>query len=299
MSDYENVIHQETKDENNTEDNDKNGTHKIAKVKIADSSIHTEEWYLIATFEKRANPKLFGVDFILSPMSPMGKIILENLAASNDDVFPYEDLTGEIFYYYIDEKQIYDEDIIKSFKLPEDIFFNKDSVSIYVVSRRVPCEESSLHESKTVIAHVLNETTNKEIMFNATYCITCDKYIVHRKALEKYIHLGHVLNANFRSYTRFSSNGWQEESPLALYGYNVQRNVLSTYRRQEILVFIIENDILSCGAIIGHLEQMISLREMYGSERFSDAIAKWKEDIDFVFTYFDNNSDHISGDFMF
>ena len=87
----------------------------------------------------------------------------------------------------------------------------------------------------------------------------------------------------------FDSWDFNEYSLLALYGYKVGKNGLSTPEREKLLRFIIDNKVLKCFEIISHIQGCIQLRLGRDDMDFSEAINDWEHDIHFVRDYAKNS----------
>lgn len=74
----------------------------------------------------------------------------------------------------------------------------------------------------------------------------------------------------------------QAFSKLALQGYRVGKNGLSSPVRHSILRYVIDNKIMKKYEIVEHLQGLISLREDRNDKDFSLAIRSWREDIIYV-----------------
>ena len=76
----------------------------------------------------------------------------------------------------------------------------------------------------------------------------------------------------------------QKYSPLFLAGYNVnKRNGLPDQERQNLLKYLIDNDIISKTDIIKYLRCFIEMNIENGNMR--EARRKWRNDLDFVQDY--------------
>lgn len=81
------------------------------------------------------------------------------------------------------------------------------------------------------------------------------------------------------------TDGFQEFSKLALYGYKVGIHGLNETQRHKILKYIIDNKIMKGYEIIKHLQGLIFLRNEQYNKDFSTAIEDWENDIIFIEEY--------------
>lgn len=81
------------------------------------------------------------------------------------------------------------------------------------------------------------------------------------------------------------TDGFQEFSKLALYGYSVGTHGLNEKQRHKILKYVIDNKIMRGYEIIKHLQGLIFLRNEQYNKDFSTAIEDWENDILFVEKY--------------
>ena len=136
---------------------------------------------------------------------------------------------------------------------------------------------------------VMNNNQYKNLEINIGYCKQCDKYIM---LISDYIKIsgspicevrdqttGRVYNKMHNIYGMNSA-----ESVLHQYGYNVRAgNGLSSMDRQQILLKVMDNGVLSKNQIISHLEYCINMAS--GRLNMDSAIRKWSMDLDFVRCY--------------
>lgn len=139
------------------------------------------------------------------------------------------------------------------------------------------------------IVGILPIKTDKRIENTAVdigYCHNCNKYIMLTSAYQalkgkpvcwvKDLRTDKVYND---PNTNFPLN--LQEHIIHKYGYNVQSgNGLSSLDRQQILVNLINNKVLSKNEIISHLEYCIKMAS--GRDNMTAAISKWKQDLEFL-----------------
>ena len=78
------------------------------------------------------------------------------------------------------------------------------------------------------------------------------------------------------------TDGFQEFSKLALYGYKAGVHGLSETQRHRILGYVIDNKIMRGHEIIKHLQGLIFMRNQQYNKDFSVSIEDWENDIIFV-----------------
>lgn len=78
------------------------------------------------------------------------------------------------------------------------------------------------------------------------------------------------------------TDGFQEFSKLALYGYKAGVHGLSETQRHRILRYVIDNKIMRGHEIIKHLQGLIFMRNQQYNKDFSVSIEDWENDIIFV-----------------
>lgn len=117
------------------------------------------------------------------------------------------------------------------------------------------------------------------------YCRNCGVYYIFRRDYDLLCQKGElqckVIEAITKKTLWDATFNFNEKSVLSEMGYNVQASVnLSTEERHQILKRAIEDKKITENEIINLLELQINLHS--GHERYSNAVEKWKEDVDFV-----------------
>lgn len=120
------------------------------------------------------------------------------------------------------------------------------------------------------------------------YCRNCGIYYIFRRDYDILCEKGKpkckVIEASTKRILWDSSFSFNEKSILSEMGYNVQASEnLSTEARHQILRTAIDNEKISVNEILNLLELQINLHA--GTERYANAVEKWKEDADFVKSY--------------
>ena len=81
--------------------------------------------------------------------------------------------------------------------------------------------------------------------------------------------------------------GFNVESPLHQYGYNVRADGLSELERQKLLIGLIETKRLTYLEICRTIEQSINL--LQNSPQYAQAVLKWRKDLKFIGDYINTN----------
>jgi hypothetical protein len=120
------------------------------------------------------------------------------------------------------------------------------------------------------------------------YCRNCDIYYIFRRDYDELCKKGKpkckVIDASTKKVLWDFSFRFNEKSILSEMGYNVQSSEnLSTETRHQILRTAIDDRKISVNEILNLLELQINLHS--GTERYANAVEKWKEDADFVKSY--------------
>lgn len=126
----------------------------------------------------------------------------------------------------------------------------------------------------------------------AYYCENCNVFYMYLDTYERLKQKGVLLCKIYDMY-KFSNNNeyydLNSESIMHSFGYNVNANEnLSTLQRQIVLKNIVDNEIMSKNEIINHLSYLYNRSK--NLTNYSQACRRWKEDIDFISDYKNNNS---------
>lgn len=154
---------------------------------------------------------------------------------------------------------------------------------------------------ESVIADIpLEHNHNKIVPVNIQYCNRCKRYFTNKYSLEGYeerlgILLFYRIHEDYtRDGRRIKPSDFAETSILSDYGYTVRSGELSQTQRQRILRQILDDKAATKAYIINKLSEFINVREnRYDSDRFTNAIRCWKQDIHFVNEYNVKNQNHI------
>lgn len=142
------------------------------------------------------------------------------------------------------------------------------------------------HKIQTVTMPVSNirGCDTKEV--NVFYCEQCEKYWINYEAIEELIKKQFYPNFKYRIVNE-SWEGLKPASELMLYGYNVREGDLSKEQRQNLLKYLIDNNLMSKQKIIQNIETRV---EFNGRKRGNEnAKQRWKEDIKYVSEYTSDN----------
>lgn len=152
-----------------------------------------------------------------------------------------------------------------------------DRIPLYMYRNYIFCERKKQHKIEHVFSNILlhdGNTTNK----NVAFCRCCNRYYINEEIICDLARRGQFIKYKLHqdySCNDTSINGWQEESILKMYGYTVSAtNNLSSQRRQSILFYLMDNEIISYSKIIDHLSFCIEIREGRKDKDFSNAIKK-------------------------
>lgn len=186
--------------------------------------------------------------------------------------------------YTIMNHKTFDHEYVRKYKDPPKIDFTAKpdkTVTIHVFEWRTYCSLQE-HKINDVHAIILNLKTNEPVTVNAFYCPICDRYWLHKSALEEYQKRGWFLNARFRYYNPWgeSDYGLQRESTLRQYGYNVRIGGMQSWERHRLLAALIEFNLLTRRQILEHLHFCIYVP---GSRPgMEESCTRWIEDMRFV-----------------
>ncbi len=92
---------------------------------------------------------------------------------------------------------------------------------------------------------------------------------------------GEEISGNYCGDGELDTSSWNLESILRQEGYTVsQKEDLSDYERQQILLSVMRRNLMSKWQIIEHIELQISLRR--NNRMYNVAISKWERDLTFL-----------------
>lgn len=176
-------------------------------------------------------------------------------------------------YTHVKEREIMD------FEVPEyDI-----SQPVYVYYGTTACETTHhIKDYRGILKY--NEKT---VELYCEYCYECQefflKYKNYEKLLNKYGFFPLRIEMLFDDFPNNYFNR-KEKSLLNIYGYNVNiLNGLTARKRQEILAFLMDFEIMSKNEISNHLQMLIDTNGKQYNNRY--AVLKWEEDNEFVLNY--------------
>lgn len=121
------------------------------------------------------------------------------------------------------------------------------------------------------------------------YCKSCNCYYMLNADFQRLKRKGYfgcqvITREDQEKRLKTGGTTWAAQSDLKLYGYSVnKKDGLTQKERQDILSFIIENNILSIPRICEYLNWFIKINRRIPNKE--SAISKWEDDIDFVKNY--------------
>lgn len=194
----------------------------------------------------------------------------------------YEEMSSNLF----DSRRYFDK------IHPSDLEFCTDNDILYLYKGNcIRCKRYSNH--KIISATAMIKTEQKErVPINIEYCTECDKFLMPYSSFESYrkryefliIKLQEVDADGDFPQEFYTSLKRSNNSPLKLAGYNVNAaQGLKTERRHQLLANIISDGVLPKYRVIEYLCYFISQGEY--QDRMQNAVAKWKEDLEFVENY--------------
>ena len=148
---------------------------------------------------------------------------------------------------------------------------------VYDSLQNIICTDKSKHEEENVTINT-TDIFGKYISFNIFHCKKCGKFYTNIEAVKKHfsLHQHPLVHMEFETRNSFILN---EESELKIYGYNVQKDVLSDYERKKLLAILLKYGFLTKQKVIQILHFNI---QFHNSINFSEARKKWQADIEFV-----------------
>lgn len=135
---------------------------------------------------------------------------------------------------------------------------------------------------------VQNAIGTHEETVEAAYCVECDKYFILEHDYARLKQNGRIC-CRVITLEDLESNGgeyrdWAKESTLKIYGYSVNaKDNLTDNERQDVLSFIIENNIETENQVIQFLSWLIEQNK--SRRNMENAVNKWERDINFVRNY--------------
>lgn len=164
-----------------------------------------------------------------------------------------------------------------------------DDETLYLV-RALPmirCYQEK-HEiiAKRFCAKILNG--GGVVILPTHYCTECKKFFIGDKTLAEYEkQFGKILVRTQRYLTQEKEasafDGFNPESRLHQYGYNVKANELTELERQRILIALIKSGQITYYEICQTIEQCINLFQ--SQTKYAQAVKKWEKDLKFIGDY--------------
>lgn len=230
---------------------------------------------------ERINVDLFG-GLMLQRMDrcrSCGKVFLRN-----EDIESFKILNGQHNNYYKLSYSTLEYGDNASKILPKEAIHPKD----YLIRTTLYQCTSGQHALKDIWASVKILTPSgdvEETQIQAIYCKECKQYFIleseYIDLVRRGIPICKVVTIEVFRKLQFSKYQLNEESLLHSLGYNVSATKnLSQFRRQKLLRIIIQEEIMTRGEIISHLDYLI--RRSKGNDQLKKAVEKWTLDREFV-----------------
>ena len=124
-----------------------------------------------------------------------------------------------------------------------------------------------------------NVKNNNTCSLKVFYCQKCNKKFITIEAITKYSERNYI--PQFRCNLQEFEGDLKEVSLLRLYGYTVQKGILSKEDRHAIIDFVIEHNIMTPNEVISLLE--FNLKFVGAKRGMEDACEKWHDDIQYVY----------------
>ena len=120
------------------------------------------------------------------------------------------------------------------------------------------------------------------------YCRDCDKYYIFDRDYKNMLKEGTPLCNVYDRNKPIGSNNvpfrYKSQSVLNAMGYTVSKNIdLNSKARQKILTEALQKNLFSIHDLLDFLNWLVSMHK--NQVRYSDAVDKWNEDIEFVEEY--------------
>lgn len=209
---------------------------------------------------------------------------LSQLYNGESPVMAFTDLCAVILYG--------DNTKYKVLNVSSEIAIKKMEVNAFIIKCHVfRCihETHKLNDIIAVIDIIDNNGKKKSEKVPAGYCPDCNMFFILESTFEDLKKKGIILCRvtdikNISKNIHMNGEKFAHESILMQYGYNVsQVNGLSSGSRRKILAAIIDNKVVSKSEIISYLDLFIKQRASMSNMQI--ALAKWKEDREFVTNY--------------
>lgn len=170
--------------------------------------------------------------------------------------------------------------------------FGKLSISdVLVYSYDFNCEKNHIVEDVCVIIPVCNTNGERiDITAPAGYCRVCNHYFILMSIYHQVLTYGKPLCQVYENIpqkhnnTSFNTEGLAAESPLHIYGYEVNKESnLSNEQRWAILEEVINENVLTKENIISYLDWFCNTRKRMAN--MTEAINKWQMDRKHIVDY--------------
>ncbi|MCD8082325.1 MAG: hypothetical protein LUE86_02070 [Clostridiales bacterium] len=212
------------------------------------------------------------------------------------DMTLYSEREGFLKKLFLNElysERLNQETLFKNHGYIQDVLIKPNDKLFRFLSPYTRCvSESGKHSFADVIGvvNILSFKEHKTVVenFNGFYCSECFKYFIPEEEYKRLKKTGiiccKILVSSQSEHEDNPFSGFSTESVLHQYGYNVNAlNNLSRENRRDILAFILENNILSRGEIVGHIELLVNLAR--NRMNMANAISKWESDIAYINSY--------------
>ena len=155
--------------------------------------------------------------------------------------------------------------------------------TLYVYRGRIRCEQ--IHRLTQYRAYI--DALDTSFRFLVFYCQDCRKFIMKYDDYEGYLQRYRFfpIKVQYFSYQECDNyNNRADYSPLSLMGYTVRADIgLSQDRRQSILAYIMDHEVLEQREVLNYLEMFI--RDSKNRPERAMAVSKWRTDKEFVLAY--------------
>ena len=249
-----------------------NGTYKGHRLRVERSGVGIDEGELWRYRTKK------GLSFYVDD-------ILCSLLEGYDWIPVWNKITEEVNPYRIRERIVDKE--------PHDLPFMKklEIVDVLVQSYDFKCEKNHTVEDVLVIVPVCDKEGNRtNIEVPAGYCMDCEHFFILKSIFYDILSYGKPLCRIYENIEQARQSkhtklmGLAEESPLHIYGYDVNKQSdLSRAQRWAILETVIDLNVLTKEKVISYLDWFCDTRKSI--PQMAEAVKKWSEDRMYVIEY--------------
>ena len=190
------------------------------------------------------------------------------------------------------------KNISKQYQTPAIVFSHPHTTKkqqlnytdVLVISHSLVCNNG--HHSVVPMTGLVPLLTSKNTQINyeiyVGHCTQCDRYFVFQADYNKMRLSGEplcqVLDESSTKEKKKSRFQYKSQSVLNAMGYTVNASIkLTSQERQKILEEAIRSNLFSINDLLYFLNWLVNTRK--SQSKYSNAIEKWKEDIDFVENY--------------